>query len=422
MARNAVANVQLRPNLLLSKLHRRAQLGNGVPVALQFSSNTLGRSRWMATDPQQRRSIQTGPASKLLFVQDNPKRCQDGCLSTCRQLRSLFAQRSSAVKPAHQRGNEPSAAMTCAVQNIIAWRLRAAWLYPQCNPFRLHRVQLEYTMPAFKSAAVVLFLLLSPALLRPQTAVLGKQSAPAPEQQTQQSGSGEVSTSRSDAGNQSKPETAVIAPSLHPSRVDHKIDTSEGKQTKRMFGVIPNFAAVSAHTELPPLTTRGKFWLATQDSVDYSSFVWAGMQAGQSMALKSYPELGHGAAGYSRYYWRAFADQASGSYFTEAIVPALTHEDPRYYTLGHGGFFRRARYALSRVVLTRTDSGGTSFNFSEILGNGMEAGLANLYYPPQERSLHNTAVNWASQLEAASLNNLVREFWPDIRHKFLRQE
>jgi hypothetical protein len=73
-------------------------------------------------------------------------------------------------------------------------------------------------------------------------------------------------------------------------------------------------------------------------------------------------------------------------------------------------------------VLTRTDSGGTSFNFSEILGNGMEAGLANLYYPPQERSLHNTAVNWASQLEAASLNNLVREFWPDIRRKFLRQE
>jgi len=52
------------------------------------------------------------------------------------------------------------------------------------------------------------------------------------------------------------------------------------------------------------------------------------------MALRSDPELGHGLAGYSRYYWRAFLDQASGAYFTEAIVPALTHEDPRYYTLG----------------------------------------------------------------------------------------
>jgi hypothetical protein len=304
--------------------------------------------------------------------------------------------------------------MICAVQDIIASGFRAAWVY------RLHRVQLEYAMPTIRSTATVLFLLLSPALVWPQTAVPEKQSAPAPERQTEQSG-GEVAT-QPEAASQSKPETPVPTSTLLPTQADHKTDTSEGKQTKRMFGVIPNFTAVSANTEVRPLTAGGKFWLATQDSVDYSSFVWAGMQAGQSMALKSYPELGHGVAGYGRYYWRAFADQASGSYFTEAIVPALTHEDPRYYTLGHGGFFRRAGYALSRVVLTKTDSGGKSFNFSEIVGNGMEAGLANLYYPPQERSLQNTAVNWASQLEAASLNNLVREFWPDIRHKFLRQK
>ncbi|HLZ52427.1 MAG TPA: hypothetical protein VKP61_16880 [Candidatus Acidoferrum sp.] len=277
-------------------------------------------------------------------------------------------------------------------------------------------------MPVTRSVVLLLSLLLSPALLRPQTTVSHKQSDPVPEQQNQQTENGGASAMQPNGGTQPKSEPPASTQALVAAPIEKKKDDSEGKQTKRMFGVIPNFASVSADTELPPLTARGKFWLATQDSVDYSSFIWAGMQAGQSMALNSYPELGHGAAGYSRYYWRAFADQASGAYFTEAIVPALTHEDPRYFTLGHGGFLRRARYALSRVVLTRTDSGGTSFNFSEIMGNGMEAGLANLYYPPQERSLHNTAVNWASQLEAASLNNLVREFWPDFRHKFLRQK
>jgi hypothetical protein len=277
-------------------------------------------------------------------------------------------------------------------------------------------------MPTMRSAAVVLSLLLSPILVWPHTTLPDKPSGPAQEQQTQQSGSAGDSATLPDAATLSKPETEVTTPELIPSSTGKNIDSAEGKQTKRMFWIIPNFAAVSADTKLPPLTVREKFVLATQDSVDYSSFVWAGMQASQSMALKSYPELGHGVAGYSRYYWRAFADQASGSYFTEAIVPALTHEDPRYYTLGHGGFFRRAGYALSRVVITKTDSGSRSFNYSEIVGNGMEAGLANLYYPPQERSLHNTAVNWASQLEAAALNNLVRELWPDIRHKLLRQK
>jgi hypothetical protein len=277
-------------------------------------------------------------------------------------------------------------------------------------------------MPTMRSAAVVLSLLLSPALVWPRAALSIKQGEPAPEQQAQQSGSAGDSATQPDALAQAKPETVVAVPALVVTPIDPKVANPEGKQTKRMFGIIPNFASVSAHTEVPALSTRDKFVLATQDSGDYSSFIWSGLQAAQSMALKSYPELHQGAAGYGRYYWRAFADQASGSFFTEAIVPALTHEDPRYYTLGYGGFFRRARYALSRVVITRTDSGLNTFNISEIVGNGMEAGLANLYYPPQERSLHNTAVNWATQLEAAGLNNLVREFWPDIRRKILRQK
>jgi hypothetical protein len=271
-------------------------------------------------------------------------------------------------------------------------------------------------------AAVTLFLLLSPTLIKPQTAAPEKKAGPPVEQKTEQSGSTGESTKPPDAAAQPEPQAAVASQALVTTPASQRSDSSGGQQTKRMFGVIPNFAAVSADTELPPLTAGGKFKLATQDSVDYSSFIWAGMQAGQSMALKSYPELGHGMAGYSRYYWRAFADQASGSYFTEAIVPALTHEDPRYYTLGHGGFFHRAAYALSRVVVSKTDSGGSSFNYSEIVGNGMEAGLANAYYPPQERGLSSTAVNWAAQLEAAALNNLIREFWPDIRRKGLGQK
>ena len=270
------------------------------------------------------------------------------------------------------------------------------------------------------TAAVILFTFLSPTLVCPQA--VPDKASPALEEQSQQSGSTGESASQADAATQSKPQTAVPPPVQDPKPADQKTDDSEGKQSKRMFGVVPNFAAVNANTTLPPLTVRGKFALATQDSVDYSSFIWAGMLAGQSMALKSYPELHQGVAGYGRYYWRAFADQASGSFFTEAIVPAVTHEDPRYYTLGHGGFFRRAGYALSRVVITKTDSGGTSFNYSEIVGNGMEAGLSNAYYPPEERSLSNTAVNWAAQLEAASINNIVREFWPDIRRKVFRQK
>ena len=202
-----------------------------------------------------------------------------------------------------------------------------------------------------------------------------------------------------------------------------KRELEPAQQTKRMFWVVPNFAAVSANTQLPRLSTRAKFSLASHDAIlDYSSFTWAGVLAGQALLLNSDPELGHGAAGYGRYYWRTFADGVSGAYFTEAIVPALTHEDPRYYTLGHGGFWRRSWYSLSRTFVTKTDSGGSEFNWSEVGGNACVAALSNAYYPPQERGSSQMLRDWGTQMESAALNNVVKEFWPDIRRKILRQK
>lgn len=217
--------------------------------------------------------------------------------------------------------------------------------------------------------------------------------------------------------------TPAPEPSDTVASPQNKKDDSKEKQTKRMFGVVPNFGAVSADTQLPPLSTREKFSLAAHDSLlDYSSFTWAGILAAQAMALNSDPELGSGAAGYGRYYWRTFVDGISGTFFTEAIVPALRHEDPRYYTLGQGGFFHRTGYAISRAFVTKTDSGGTGFNSSEVVGNAFEAALSNAYYPPQERGFSQTFQNWGTQMESAVLNHVAQEFWPDIRRKLLRQK
>lgn len=192
------------------------------------------------------------------------------------------------------------------------------------------------------------------------------------------------------------------------------------KQSKRILWIFPNYRAVSADTQLPPLSLRSKFWLATQDSFDYSSFVTAGIIAGFSQAKNSTPEFRQGAKGYGRYYWHAVADQAVGNYLTEAIVPALTHEDPRYYTLGHGKFLKRAGYAVSRLVVTRTDSGGRTFDFSEIVGNGAGAGISNFYYPGRERTWTKTGQKWLTQIGLDGAFNVLKEFWPDINHFVFR--
>lgn len=197
--------------------------------------------------------------------------------------------------------------------------------------------------------------------------------------------------------------------------------TSEGKQSDRILWVIPNYRSVSADTRLPALSFGGKFKLATEDSFDYSSFLVAGFMASTSMAKNETPEFHQGGAGYARYFWHSFADQAVGNYLTEFIVPYATHEDPRYYTLGHGNIFKRTYYAMNRLFVTRTDSGGRTFNFSEIVGNGAGAGISNLYYPSPERTWTKTGQKWATQVALDGVFNVMKEFWPDIRHSIFQK-
>lgn len=215
----------------------------------------------------------------------------------------------------------------------------------------------------------------------------------------------------------------AAAPTSSPSsaKKEEPSDDSEGQQTKRIFWIIPNYRSVSADCQLPPLSVKDKFVLASQDSFDYSAFIVAGMLAGYSMATVQYREFHQGAAGYGRYYWHSFVDQAVGNYFTEAIVPSLTREDPRYYTLGRGGFVHRTGYAISRLVVTKTDTGGKNFNYSEIVGNAAGAALSNAYYPQFERTWGNTMSKWATQVGIDGIANILKEFWPDIRQKVFHQ-
>jgi hypothetical protein len=185
---------------------------------------------------------------------------------------------------------------------------------------------------------------------------------------------------------------------------------------------MPNFGAVSANAHLPPLSVKQKFWLATQGSFDYSSFISVGIQAGVEQATKTYPEFHQGAAGYGRYYWHTFADATVQNYLAGAILPAITHEDPRYYTLYRGGFFHRAGYAVSRLWITKNDAGARRFNFSEILGSGIATQVSARYYPREERGgATNTLERWASSLLNDSFGNVFQEFWPDIHQKLFHR-
>jgi hypothetical protein len=211
--------------------------------------------------------------------------------------------------------------------------------------------------------------------------------------------------------------TSAPAPQNQPSQ--SAPGDSNGQQTKRILGIIPNFRAVSADQKLPPETVKEKFMGATEDSFDYSSIFIPAVIAAYDMGERATPQFHQGAAGFVRYFWHSAVDQTSENYLVEFVFPTVTREDSRYYTLGHGGFIKRTGYALSRAVITRSNSGAEVFNLSEVLGAGASSGLSNLYYPSASRSLENTGSEWAIDVGIDAAAFWFREFWPDVnRHVF----
>jgi len=98
------------------------------------------------------------------------------------------------------------------------------------------------------------------------------------------------------------------------------------------------------------------------------------------------------------------------------------HQDPRYFQLGTGSIPLRLLYSVTRIFVTRAASGAAQFNYSEIVGNAVAAGISNTYHPESQRTLGNTVSIWGTDTMLNAACNVAKEFWPDIRSKVRKHE
>lgn len=195
---------------------------------------------------------------------------------------------------------------------------------------------------------------------------------------------------------------------------DQKLKSMAGQQPKRILGLMPNYRAVSAGVTPPPPTPRQAFKIATQNSFDYSSFVFVGLTSMIAEGEDDHKQLGKGVPGFGRYYWRGFADKTDGNYWVIFALPTVMHEDERYYARGTGKIWKRAIYSTTRVVITPDYHGHNTINGAELLGRGIAQGISTTYYPSADRTASALAAKYGYALLRDAATNTFREFWPDI--------
>ena len=221
----------------------------------------------------------------------------------------------------------------------------------------------------------------------------------------QDTGADAVATSASTAA----PAASGVAPVIAVEPVD-----------KRILGVLPNYRTVQDTGHVAPIPARRKLWIASKDSFDYPIWLLAAGFAGMYELQNEEPSFGQGVKGYFKRYGTSFVDQSLGNMLTEGVFPSLLHEDPRYFRQGTGGAWHRVGYALTRILVTRTDAGTKRFNFSEFIGNSIVVGVSNSYYP-DDRTVGDNLQKLGMQLSTDAISNVMKEFWPDVKRRFLQR-
>jgi hypothetical protein len=215
------------------------------------------------------------------------------------------------------------------------------------------------------------------------------------------------------AGNQKPADASNEASQLQPD---------QGTKD-RLFFALPNFLSLENSAHVPPMTVKQKFQVSVRSSFDYIQYPWYGALAGISQARNSEPGYGQGAEGYAKRYASQFADGTIENFMVNAVVPSLLRTDPRYYQMGHGSVLKRTGYALSRLFVTRTDSGHNTLNVAEIGGSAAAAAISTYsYHPEADQTVSNTATVWGAQVGYDAIRIVLNEFWPDIRRKFHKRK
>jgi hypothetical protein len=165
-----------------------------------------------------------------------------------------------------------------------------------------------------------------------------------------------------------------------------------------------------------PYTAKEKFGLFVRDIYDPFNFMAEGFNALWEQAQGDPYAFGGGAQGYGKRLGAMVATDVVGEFTGTFLFPSIFHTDPRYFRMARGSLRRRFLYAVTRKLITKSDSGDDTWNVSALLSGLATTAVSNSYYPHRDRSFTGVVEHTLTNMGFDALNDAFREFWPDIAH------
>jgi len=212
---------------------------------------------------------------------------------------------------------------------------------------------------------------------------------------------------------------AVTGLTLKPAAVDESVSAATVQEVamqevyeethQRVLGIIPNFYVVYDRSDEVPLSTKLKYQLALKTIFDVMTLTGAMFVAGMDQAAKT-PAYVEGARGFGQRVGANYAGAASDVFIGGAVLPALLHQDPRYYFQGTGTKKSRLLHALSSPIICMGDNGHKQFNISSIGGDLASGAIAETYTPARDRGAELVFTSALVVTGGREINAMFQEF------------
>jgi len=220
----------------------------------------------------------------------------------------------------------------------------------------------------------------------------------------------------------SSSQTIAQQPGTEKSQHDKAEAQMKEQERQRAAGVLPSFN-VSYRSDAVSLNATQKLRLAFRSATDPVAFATAFVVAGYHEARDDDPGFGWGIEGFGKRSGAAYLDAFDGEMIGNGFLPALLHQDPRYFRMGHGAFTHRLLFALATTVVCKHDNSGKwEPNYSNVLGNIASGGISNLYYPSSGSGIGQTFTNGFIVTAEGGVGSIFQEFWPDVSRKILHKD
>lgn len=198
------------------------------------------------------------------------------------------------------------------------------------------------------------------------------------------------------------------APSANQKQKDGKGGASQflnGLERRSRF--FPDLAATQG-----PLTAGQKFKLFVADSISPSAILGSALTSAIGQGTNTPEGYGQGWDAYGKRFGASMARQASSEFFGSFVLASMLKQDPRFFPQENPSFSGSVKYSLERVVITRNDRGQDVANWSGLIGPLMSEGLANMYWPENERTVGDTFRRYGVDLAGRAGANMLRNYWP----------